>query len=104
LVPMIVALALVTASASAVHAQVVCYQPAPVVAAAPVVSYYAPAPVVSYYAPAPVVSYYAPAPVVSYYAAPTPVYTSFYVAPAAVTTYHYGPFGRLRSVRTYYGY
>jgi hypothetical protein len=103
LVPMIVALALVTTSASAVHAQVVCYQPAPVVAA-PVVSYYAPAPVVSYYAPAPVVSYYAPAPVVSYYAAPAPVYTSFYVAPAAVTTYRYGPFGRLRSVRTYYGY
>src|SRR5579875_2268614 len=43
LVPTIVALALLTASASAVHAQMVCYQPAPVVAAAPAVSYYAPA-------------------------------------------------------------
>ena len=96
LVPMVVALAFVAASASAAHAQVVCYQPAPVV------TYYAPAPVVSYYAPAPVVSYYAPAPVVSYYAAP--VYASYYVAPAAVTTYRYGPLGRLRSVRTYYGY
>jgi hypothetical protein len=112
LVPMIVALAIWTASASAVQAQVVCYQPAPVVAApavsyyapAPAVSYYAPAPAVSYYAPAPAVSYYAPAPVVSYYAAPAPVYTSYYVAPAAVTTYRYGPFGRLRGVRTYYGY
>lgn len=113
LVPMIAALAMVTASASAVHAQVVCYQPAPVVAAAPAVSYYAPAPAVSYYAPppavsyyapAPAASYYAPAPVVSYYAAPAPVYTSYYVAPAAVTSYRYGLFGRLRSVRTYYGY
>jgi|SRR5579875_1194434 len=93
LVPMIVALTLMMASASSVHAQVVCYQPAPVVVTAPVVSYYAPAPVVSYYAPAPVVSYYAP---------PVPVVTSFYVAPAAVTTYRYGPFGRLRAVRTYY--
>jgi hypothetical protein len=106
LVAMFVALALVTASASAVHAQF-CYQPAPVVSyysPAPAVSYYAPAPAVSYYAPAPAVSYYAPAPVVSYYAAPAPVYTSYYVAPAAVTTYRYGPLGRLRSVRTYYGY
>ncbi len=109
---MLVALVFLTASASAVQAQVVCYQPAPVVAApavsyyapAPAVSYYAPAPAVSYYAPAPAVSYYAPAPVVSYYAAPAPVYTSYYVAPAAVTTYRYGPLGRLRSVRTYYGY
>ncbi len=104
---MIVALALLTASASAVHAQYVCYQPAPAVsyyAPPPAVSYYAPAPAVSYYAPAPAVSYYAPAPVVSYYAAPAPVYTSYYVAPAAVTTYRYGPFGRLRAVRTYYGY
>jgi hypothetical protein len=104
LVPMIVALAFVTASASAVHAQFACYQPAPVVAAPPAVSYYAPPPVASYYAPAPAVSYYAPAPMVSYYAAPAPVYPSYYVAPAAVTTYRYGPFGRLRGVRTYYGY
>jgi hypothetical protein len=112
LVPMIVALAIWTASASAVQAQMICYQPAPVVAApavsyyppAPAVSYYAPAPAVSYYAPAPAVSYYAPAPMVSYYAAPAPVYTSYYVAPAAMTTYRYGLFGRLRSVRTYYGY
>jgi hypothetical protein len=101
LIPMVVALALLSASASAVHAQV-CYQPAPVVAVAPAVSYYAPAPAVSYYAPAPVVSYYAPAPVVSYYAAPAPVFTTYYAAPAAVTTYRYGPFGRLRSVRSYY--
>jgi hypothetical protein len=110
LVPMVVALALVTASASAVQAQI-CYQPAPVVAVAPTVSYYAPAPAVSYYAPppavsyyapAPAVSYYAPAPVVSYYAAPAPVFTSYYAAPAAVTTYRYGPLGRLRSVRSYY--
>lgn len=112
LVPIIAALAIVTASASVGQAQVVCYQPAPVVAApavsyyspAPAVSYYAPAPAVSYYAPLPAVSYYAPAPVVSYYAAPAPVYTSYYVAPAAVATYRYGLFGRLRSVRTYYGY
>jgi hypothetical protein len=106
LVPMIVALALVTANASAVHAQY-CYQPAPAVSyysPAPAVSYYAPAPAVSYYAPAPAVSYYAPAPVVSYYAAPAPVYASYSVAPAAVTAYRYGPLGRLRSVRTYYGY
>jgi len=108
LIPMVVALALLTASASAVHAQV-CYQPAPVVAVAPAVSYYAPAPAVSYYAPAPAVSYYAPAPAVSYYApapvvsyyAPAPV-VSYYAAPAAVTTYRYGPLGRLRSVRSYY--
>lgn len=86
LVPMVVALLLVTASASVVQAQLVCYQPAPIVAAAPAVSYYA------------------PAPVVSYYAAPAPVYASYYVAPAAVTTYRYGPLGRLRGVRTYYGY
>jgi hypothetical protein len=104
LIPMIVALALVTASASTVQAQMVCYQPAPVVAVAPAVSYYAPAPTVSYYAPAPAVSYYAPAPVVSYYAAPAPVVTTYYAAPAAVTTYRYGPLGRLRSVRSYYGY
>jgi|GEM_PF-6651260 hypothetical protein len=105
LVPIMAALAFGTVSASAGHAQVVCYQPAPIVAAAPAVSYYTPAPVVSYYAaPAPAVTYYAPAPVVSYYAAPAPVYTSYYVAPAAVTTYRYGPLGRLRSVRTYYGY
>jgi hypothetical protein len=121
LVPMIAALAILTASVSVVQAQVVCYQPAPVVAApavsyytpapavsyyapAPAVSYYAPAPAVSYYAPAPAVSYYAPAPVVSYYAAPAPIYASYYVAPAAVTAYRYGPFGRLRGVRTYYGY
>jgi hypothetical protein len=107
LVPMIVALAFVTVSASAAHAQFACYQPAPVVSyysPAPAVSYYAPAPAVSYYAPAPAVSYYAPAPVMSYYAAPAPVYTSYYVAPAAVTTYRYGPLGRLRSVRSYYAY
>ncbi len=109
LIPTVVALVLVTANASAVHAQY-CY-PAPVVAAAPAVSYYAPAPAVSYYAPAPAVSYYAPAPAVSYYApAPVvsyyaaPVVTSYYAAPAAVTTYRYGPLGRLRTVRSYYGY
>jgi hypothetical protein len=97
------ALALLAVSAGASHAQtVVCYQPAPVVAAPVVTSYYAaPAPVVtSYYAaPAPVV-YAAPAPVVtSYYAAP--VVTSYYAAPA-VTAYRYGPFGRLRGVSSYY--
>ena len=59
----------------------------------------APAPVVV--SPPPVV-YQVPPPV--YYTAPAPVYTSYYVAPAAVTTYRYGPFGRLRGVRTYYGY
>ncbi len=106
LIPMVVALVLVTASASAVQAQLVCYQPPAVsyYAPPPAVSYYAPPPAVSYYAPAPAVSYYAPAPVVSYYAAPAPVFTSYYVAPAAVTTYRYGPLGRLRTVRTYYGY
>ena len=82
------------ASASAVHAQMVCYPPAPAVAVAPVTSYYAPPPVMTYYAPAPAVSYYAPAPV--------PVVASYYAAPAA-TTYRYGPFGRLRSVSSYYG-
>ena len=97
LVPMVAALALMTANASTVHAQYGCYQPAPVV------SYYAPPPVASYYAPAPAVSYYAPAPVVSYYAAPAPVFASYYAAPA-VTAYRYGPLGRLRSVRSYYGY
>lgn len=114
LIPMVVAVALLTASASAVQAQVGCYQPATVVAVAPAVSYYAPPPVTSYYAPAPVTSYYAPAPAVSYYApapvvpayyaAPAPVVASYYAAPAAVTTYRYGPLGRLRSVRSYYGY
>ncbi len=50
-----------------------------------------------YYAPAPVVpSYYAPAPVYSSYYAPS------YYAPAAVTTYRYGPLGRLRGVSNYY--
>jgi hypothetical protein len=112
LIPMVVALALMTANASTVHAQMVCYQPAPVVAVAPAVSYYAPAPAVSYYAPAPAVSYYAPAPavsyyapapVVSYYAAPAPFVTSYYAAPGGATTYRYGPLGRLRSVSSYYG-
>lgn len=109
LIPMVVALALLITTASAVQAQVACYYPpAPVAVApatnyyAPVTSYYAPAPVASYYAPPPVTSYYAPAPVVaSYYAAPAPVYTSYYAAPA-VTTYRYGPLGRLRGVRSYY--
>jgi ABC-type multidrug transport system permease subunit len=101
LIPVVVALALLTMTASAVQAQVVCYQPAPV-AVAPVTSYYAPAPVPAYYAPAPVTTYYAPAPVVpSYYAAPAPVVPSYYAAPA-VTAYRYGPLGRLRSVRSYY--
>ncbi|MHB1426113.1 MAG: hypothetical protein ACYC3I_23365 [Gemmataceae bacterium] len=107
LIPMVAALALVTANASAVLAQYACYPPAPAVsyyAAPPAVSYYAPPPAVSYYAPAPAVSYYAPAPVVSYYAAPAPFVTSYYAAPAGVTTYRYGPLGRLRSVRSYYGY
>jgi hypothetical protein len=90
LIPMVVALALLMTTASAVQAQVVCYYPP------------APVPVTTYYAPAPVTSYYAPAPVVtSYYAAPAPVVTSYYAAPA-VTTYRYGPLGRLRGVRSYY--
>ncbi len=92
----VMALSLWMASAATVQAQVVYYQPAPVVAVAPVTTYYAPPPVVSYYAPAPVVpSYYVPAPV--------PVVSSYYVAPAAVTTYRYGPLGRLRGVSSYYG-
>ncbi len=100
LIATVVALAMLTASAGAAHAQaVVYYQPAPVVT-----SYYAPPVVTSYYAaPAPVMtSYYAaPAPVVtSYYSAP--VVTSYYAA-APMTTYRYGPFGRLRSVSSYYG-
>jgi hypothetical protein len=100
LIPMVVALAMLTATASAVQAQYGCYPPAPV-AVAPVTSYYAP-PVTTYYAPAPVTAYYAPAPVVtSYYAAPAPVVTSYYAAPA-VTTYRYGPLGRLRGVSSYY--
>ena len=96
LIPTVVALALWMASASAVHAQVIysSYYPAPV---AVVPSYYAP--VTSFYAPA--VSYYAPAPVVSYYA-PAPVATSFYAPAAGVTTFRYGPWGRLRSVSSYY--
>ncbi len=102
LIPIVAAVALLAASASVVQAQMVCYQPAPVVAVAPVTSYYAPAPVTSYYAPAPVASYYAPAPVMSYYA-PAPVVSSYYAAPAGVTTYRYGLFGRLRSVSSYYG-
>lgn len=110
LIPTVVALALWAASASAVHAQTIYYSyaPAPVVVApvrsyyvAPAVSYYAPAPAVSYYAPAPAVSYYAPAPVVSYYA-PAPVFTSYYAPAAGVTTYRYGPLGRLRGVSNYY--
>jgi hypothetical protein len=105
LIATVVALAVLTASAGAVHAQtVVYYQPAPVVPAPVVTSYYAAPVVTSYYAaPAPVVtSYYAaPAPVVtSYYSAP--VVTSYYAA-APLTTYRYGPFGRLRSVSSYYG-
>ncbi|HEY7152979.1 MAG TPA: hypothetical protein VH575_03370 [Gemmataceae bacterium] len=98
LIPTVVALALWTASASAVHAQVIysSYYPAPV---AVVPAYYTPA--VSYYAPAPVVtSYYAP--VVTSYYAPAPVVTSYYAPAAGVTTYRYGPFGRLRSVSSYY--
>jgi hypothetical protein len=102
--PTFVVLALLVASAGSVHAQVVCYQPAPVVAApAPVVtSYYAPAPVAtSYYAPAPVVtSYYAPAPVVTSYYAPAPVVASYYAPATVATTYRYGLFGR-RSITTY---
>ena len=119
LIPMVVTLALLAANASAVHAQVVCYQapavsyyapppavsyyaPAPTVSyyAPPAVSYYSPAPAVSYYAP-PAVSYYAPAPAVSYYA-PAPYVSSYYYAPSAVTSYRYGIFGRLRSVNSYY--
>ena len=102
LIPMVVTLALLTVSASAGQAQLVCYQP-------PAVSYYAPPPAVSYYAPPPAVSYYAPAPAMSYYAptvsyyAPAPYVTSYYAAPSAVTSYRYGPFGRLRSVSSYYG-
>ena len=104
LVATVVALAVLTAGASAGHAQtVVYYQPAPVVTA-PVTTFYTPPVVTSYYAaPAPVVtSYYAaPAPVVtSYYSAP--VVTSYYYSAAPLTTYRYGPFGRLRSVSSYY--
>lgn len=93
LIPTVVALALWMASASAVHAQFYySYYPAPV-AVVPATSYYvAPAPVVpAYYAPAPVVT--------SYYA---PVVTSYYAPAAGVTTYRYGPLGRLRSVSSYY--
>ena len=47
------------------------------------------------------VVYYQPAPVVtSYYSAP--VVTSYYYSAAPLTTYRYGPFGRLRSVSSYY--
>ena len=94
LIPTVVALALWTASASAVHAQVIysSYYPAPV-AVVPATSFYvAPAPVVPAYYAAPAVSYYAPAPVV----------TSYYAPAAGVTTYRYGPWGRLRSVSSYY--
>jgi hypothetical protein len=31
-----------------------------------------------------------------------PVVSSYYAAPAAVTTYRYGPLGRLRRVSNYY--
>ena len=97
LIPTVVALALLMASASAVHAQGIYYSYSPV---AVVPAYYAP--VTTYYAPAPVVpAYYAPAPVVSYYA-PAPVVTSYYAPAAGVTTYRYGPFGHLRSVSNYY--
>jgi hypothetical protein len=47
-----------------------------------------------------VTSYYAP--VVTSYYAPAPVVTSYYAPAAGVTTYRYGPFGRLRSVSSYY--
>jgi hypothetical protein len=96
LMVLVVASAVWMASARTAHAQFVYYQPAPVVAVAPVVTsyYYAPAPVMTYYAPAPAVTtYYAPAPV--------PVVTSYYAAPA-VTTYRYGPLGHLRRVSSYY--
>jgi ABC-type multidrug transport system permease subunit len=92
LISAVVVLAVLAASASTLHAQTVCYQPVPVVAA-PVTSYYAPVPVASYYAPVPVASYYAPAPVV----------TSYYAPATVATTYRYGLFGR-RSVTTYSGY
>ena len=101
LIPTVAALALWAASASAVHAQTICYSYAPApVAVAPVQSYYV-APAVSYYAPAVVPAYYAPAPVVSYYA-PAPVVASYYAPAAGVTTYRYGPLGRLRGVSNYY--
>lgn len=108
LIPLVAALVVFAATATTLQAQAICYQP-PAVAVAPAVSYYAPPPAVSYYAPAPAVSYYAPAPAVSYYAAPAVSYyaapaVSYYAAPAAaVTNYRYGPFGRLRSVSSYYG-
>jgi hypothetical protein len=77
---------------------------------APTAVMYYPAPIVTYYsppvvaAPAPTVSYYY-APTVSYYTPSVAYYTpsvSYYAAPAAVTTTHYGLFGRPRAVTSYY--